>query len=182
MVCGSTWPKDEEVIANWLENNGADWKLIIAPHDIQERRLREVEERFPGQTIRWSALNNIEITNPRILIIDNIGMLSALYRYGYMAYVGGGFGVSIHSTLEPAAYGIPVCFGPNYGKFREAKELVERGGAFVVGDLGEIVTRLLGEGDYAESCRVVIAFMKESEGATGEVMGFVEMYFFSWKK
>ncbi|MFT4663071.1 MAG: 3-deoxy-D-manno-octulosonic-acid transferase [Polaribacter sp.] len=174
MVCGSTWSEDEEKIAQWFDKNAADWKLIIAPHDIQERRLREVEERFASQSIRFSQLGNKEDFEDRVLIIDNIGMLSSLYRYAYIAYVGGGFGAGIHSTLEPAAYSIPICFGPKFHKFVEARELVKQGGAFVVDDLEGIVTMLLEKGNYEESSRIVQAFMQRNEGATATVVKYVD--------
>ncbi|MFK7806486.1 MAG: 3-deoxy-D-manno-octulosonic acid transferase [Saprospiraceae bacterium] len=173
LVCGSTWPEDEKIIANWYESAGANWQLIIAPHDIQEFRIKAVEQQFSGKTIRYSQLINNSPTNQKVLIIDNIGLLSQLYRYGYMAYVGGGFGNGIHNTLEPAAYGIPICFGPNHNKFVEAKELVDRGGAFVVGDLERIVTMLLQKENYESSCKAVKRYMHQNEGATEEVMKYL---------
>ena len=173
MVCGSTWNKDEEIIAEWFQKATTDWKLIVAPHDIQEQRLQDLEQRFDGQTIRSSRLNNNTSTGKRVLIIDNIGMLSSLYRYAYTAYVGGGFGRGIHNILEPAAYGIPILFGPKFWKFREAQILVEQKGAFVVGDLRALVRNLVKEGEYADSSRIVSQFMRENEGATKVVMDFL---------
>jgi len=175
MVCGSTWSEDEEKIANWFNNTTLDWKLIIAPHDIQERRLREVEQRFANQSIRFSQLKSIEHREKRVLIIDNIGMLSSLYRYAHIAYVGGGFGTGIHSTLEPAAYSVPICFGPKYHKFVEARELVKQGGAFVVDDLEKIVTILLEKEKYLKSSRKVKLFMQRNEGATKVVIDYVDL-------
>jgi 3-deoxy-D-manno-octulosonic-acid transferase len=174
LICGSTWPKDESVIHQWYQKEGADWQLIIAPHDISEVRLKEIEQLFANQTIRHSQLANHNHTNSPVLIIDNIGMLSALYRYGRLAYIGGGFGTGIHSILEPAAFGLPICFGPKYKQFREARELVERGAAFEVGDLVDIIRRL-SEKDFYENCKTIVTnYTEESRGATDGVMAYVE--------
>jgi 3-deoxy-D-manno-octulosonic-acid transferase len=175
LICGSTWPKDEARIRRWQQKEGADWQLIIAPHDISEPRLKEVEQLFAAQTIRYSKISNPrKNTNCPILIIDNIGMLSSLYRYGRLAYIGGGFGAGIHSILEPAAFGLPLCFGPRYEQFREAKELVTKGAAFVVGDMAEIIRHLSDQRTY-ENCKTIVTnYMEESRGATDEVVAYVE--------
>lgn len=123
LILGSSWPQEEAI----AEKNWAG-PLIIAPHEIHEDHLREIEKRFP-EAQRYSK--STELTS-RVVIIDTMGMLSKLYRYGDGALIGGGFGKGIHNTLEAAAWGIPVFFGPNYQKFIEAKELIEAGGAIAL--------------------------------------------------
>jgi len=122
-IGGSTWPQDEELLAG-LVDNYPDWKFIFAPHEIGEEKISKLLGYLPaGQTIRFSSI--AQLTNAhRVLVIDNIGMLSSLYQYAEVAYIGGGFGAGIHNTLEAAAFGLPVIFGPNYQKFKEAKDLM----------------------------------------------------------
>ncbi len=120
MVAGSTWPADEILINKLIEKH-SDWKFIIAPHEIDKARIDKMRFLLP-KAILLSEWQNNAAAN--ILIIDNIGMLSSLYSYGRIAYIGGGFGVGIHNTLEAAAFGIPVIFGPNFAKFQEAKDLI----------------------------------------------------------
>jgi len=128
IVAGSTWPKDEELLARYIDER-EDLRLILAPHEIDEAHLHTIFQYFKGRYVRFSEANYLNISHVRVLIIDQIGLLSTLYRYGQVAYVGGGFGVGIHNTLEPAVYGIPVIFGPNYERFREAKCLIAAGAA-----------------------------------------------------
>jgi 3-deoxy-D-manno-octulosonic-acid transferase len=134
-ICGSTWEKDEKIMGDgkWMLETGRNWKMIIAPHEINEDHLSAIEKRFSEwNCIRYSKANDTNVKEAGVLIIDNIGMLASLYQYGDIAYVGGGFGDGIHSILEAAAYGMPVIFGPNHQKFIEAKELIGNGGGFCV--------------------------------------------------
>ncbi len=144
LVAGSTWPEDELLLATLLEQQ-PDWKMIIAPHEVDEAHIQELHKRFPeGHAIRYSELQtpNSEPTSQkrehRTLIIDTIGLLSSLYAYGDIAYIGGGFGKGIHNTLEAAAYGIPVIFGPNYEKFQEAKDLISEGAGFEISNAEDL--------------------------------------------
>jgi 3-deoxy-D-manno-octulosonic-acid transferase len=123
-IAGSTWLPDEKLLASLVEKY-PHWKFIIAPHEIGQSHIQEIEELFP-KAIKFSVIGSQLSENlPQILIIDNIGMLSSLYQYAKVAYIGGGFGVGIHNTLEAAAFGLPVIFGPKYDKFQEAKDLIE---------------------------------------------------------
>lgn len=138
LIAGSTWPSDEEVLAEALEALPPDWKVIIAPHEVETERIREVQRRFEGAFL-YSRLSQGVCDQSTVLIIDNIGMLSGLYRYGRLAFVGGGFQKGgIHNTLEPAVFGLPVMFGPVYQKFVEAVQLVEQGFGFPVADVQEL--------------------------------------------
>jgi 3-deoxy-D-manno-octulosonic-acid transferase len=139
IISGSTWPEDETLLKSVLKSVPASYKMVIAPHEIGEGHLAQVKELFQDEgCIFFSEINSAaNLHDRRVLIMNNIGMLSRLYQLGVVAYIGGGFGKGIHNTLEAAAFGIPVVFGPNYEKFREAKSLVERGGAFSVSNEGE---------------------------------------------
>src|SRR5690606_24049945 len=106
-VAGSTWPQDEDILSAEISRIP---KWIIAPHEIHEDHLRQIEKRFIGKTVRYSQLKHTvtQYTDKQILLIDNIGMLSSLYRYGTVAYIGGGFGKGIHNVLEAAIWNVPV--------------------------------------------------------------------------
>ncbi len=137
LVAGSTWPADEELLNSIIERY-TNWKFIIAPHEIAEASLQRLEEQLLGKTIRYSNLEVHKLTVPQVLIIDNIGLLSSLYAFGTIAYIGGGFGKGIHNTLEAAAFGLPVIFGPNYQKFQEAKDLIELKAGFSISNQAEL--------------------------------------------
>lgn len=124
-IGGSTWLEDEKLLANLAKQN-KDWKFIIAPHEIHQSHIEQIENLFED-AIKFSALKATEaenLFNKQTLIVDNIGMLSSLYQYGQIAFIGGGFGKGIHNTLEAAAFSLPVIFGPKYDKFQEAKDLI----------------------------------------------------------
>lgn len=133
LVAGSTWPKDEDILISYF-NITADLKLIIAPHEIDEAHLKYIESVLRRPYIRYSQATQENIADYDCVIIDGFGLLSSVYRYGQLAYVGGGFGVGIHNLLEAAVYGIPVVFGPNFKKFREAGQLIEQGGGYSISD------------------------------------------------
>lgn len=142
IIAGSTWPKDEEILAEFFKNKRDGIKLIVAPHEIDPHHIESIRNIFPVESILFSERDsNVNIDAP-ILIIDCIGMLASLYRYGHIAYIGGGFGVGIHNTLEAATFGIPVIFGPNYHKFQEAKDLINLKAGFSINTPLEVVDLL----------------------------------------
>lgn len=130
-IAGSTWPADEKLLAQLIAKHPG-WKFIIAPHEIGEQKISHLLSLLPKEaTARYSLLTTHH--SPfTALVIDNIGMLSSLYQYADIAYIGGGFGAGIHNTLEAAAFGMPVIFGPKYDKFKEAKDLIELQAAFSI--------------------------------------------------
>lgn len=134
-IAGSSWPLDEQVYAPYF-NDKNNWKIIIASHEIDEERLIEIEHTFAVHNpIRLSQADDLErLEHSNCLIIDCFGMLSSIYRYGHVAYIGGGFGVGIHNILEAAVFDIPVLFGPNNQRFREAQELKKIKGGFEIED------------------------------------------------
>ena len=136
IVAGSTWPKDEELLARYINEN-PDVKLVLAPHEIHEAHLHQIFQLFEGRHVRLTQATVNNLDTVRVLVVDTMGMLSSIYRYGQVAYIGGGFGVGIHNTIEAAVFGMPVLFGPNYKNFREACALIEAGGGKSVRNYAE---------------------------------------------
>lgn len=175
LMAGSTWGPDEAFLAGLWENQELckGWKLIIAPHEIGASHLEQIEQKFGAQCIRYSQFQADEHSNHTVMIIDNIGMLSALYRYASIAYIGGGFGSGIHNTLEPMAFGLPVIFGPKYQKFEEAVVNVKTGGAFVVEELAglDLIFKQLKDSIFrAQASEAVQQYLEENQGATLKIM------------
>jgi 3-deoxy-D-manno-octulosonic-acid transferase len=152
-------------------------KWVFAPHEIDTANIERLEKLFNVSHVRFSEY----VKNPsdaRILIIDNIGMLSSAYRYASVAAVGGGFGKGIHNVLEPACWGIPVIFGPNHTKFREAVELLKSGGARSFGNYDEFKTILdkwlTDEHAYSDSATAAGSFVRDNTGATDIILKYIE--------
>ena len=140
-VAGSSWGPDEDLFLEYF-NNHPEMKLIIAPHVIDENHLVEIISKLKRLYVRYTRADEKNVLKADCLIIDCFGLLSSIYRYGEIAYIGGGFGVGIHNTLEAAVYGIPVIFGPKYQKFMEAVQLLEAKGAYSIKDYDELKTLL----------------------------------------
>ncbi len=176
LVAGSTWPPDENLLADMV-NKSPDLKLIIAPHEIGESGIKHTLSLFQKPAITYSELQknpSVNLADYSVFVVDAIGFLASLYRFGAMAYIGGGFGVGIHNTLEAAVYGVPVIFGSNYQRFKEAVDLVEQGGAFSVANLPElqqVVGRLRNDKTaYDNSCSISKAYVQQRKGATDIIM------------
>jgi len=138
IVAGSSWKQDEELLIKYINESGNNLKWIIAPHEIKKENILRIQKSITRPSVKYSTYKEKQDSNAEVLVIDNIGMLSSLYKYGDIAYIGGGFGKGIHNILEPATFGIPVIFGPNYKKFREACELRKQGGAMPVNDFSDL--------------------------------------------
>ncbi|AFD09467.1 3-deoxy-D-manno-octulosonic acid transferase [Solitalea canadensis] len=140
LIAGSTWPEDETLLNKLSATLNDDWKLILAPHEVDKSHVDNIMNNLGNNAIRFSELKeNPSNTAGKIVVIDNIGMLTSLYQYGTISYIGGGFSKSgIHNTLEPAAFSLPVIFGPNYKKFMEAGELIKAGGGFPIANFDEL--------------------------------------------
>lgn len=175
LVVGSSWEPDETVIFEAIKRPELQaWTLILAPHEPSEANVTRIAKQLSG-TIRYTQATNT--TTGTHLIIDNIGLLNTLYRYGRVAYIGGGLSKGIHNTLEPAAFGLPILFGPKYEKFEEARQFVTRGGAFSIAtaeELTAILTKLQDPVFYQKASDAVRAYLEESRGATEKVMEFLE--------
>ena len=177
-IAGSTWADDEKFFLpslNVLKLN--NFKFVIAPHEVNESRIKEIILNFskyfnPSEIICFSSNTNPE--NAKVLILDTIGILSSAYRYGSIAWIGGGFGNGIHNILEAAAFGMPVIFGPEYKKFNEAEELISLGAAFTVNNseqLIKILTELIKNEQKLKECILISSeYVKSKVGATEKII------------
>ncbi|MCC7465868.1 MAG: hypothetical protein IT261_06345, partial [Saprospiraceae bacterium] len=173
LVIGSSWPQDEEVLYPALNRSGIS-KILIAPHEPSASNVERICREVSSEGV--TKYSQGPDAHARWMVIDNIGLLNTLYRYGQIAYIGGGFGKGIHNTLEPAAFGLPVIFGPKYHKFEEARQFVARGGAFAVQnseELAAVLKQLEDETFYQHASRAVLSYLEESSGATEKVMGML---------
>jgi 3-deoxy-D-manno-octulosonic-acid transferase len=137
VVAGSTWKPDEELLAQYIHTH-PETKFIIAPHETKKGNIERLTNLLKSQVICYSEATEPTVMNKQVLIVDTIGLLSSIYKYADLAYIGGGFGVGIHNTLEAAIFGMPIVFGPNYLKFNEATSMVRLGVAFPVTDYSEL--------------------------------------------
>ncbi len=171
LIAGSTWPADEEKLVQWYHKQGqkSGWKLIIVPHEIDEKHLGSLQHLIP-QAVRYSAPG---WQNAQVVIFDTMGLLNRLYAHADIAYVGGGFGAGIHNVLEAAVYGCPVVFGPNHKKFGEAIGLIESGGAFGVADATGLYKALnmlcKNPQERDQIGQAAAQFVQRGAGATGHI-------------
>ena len=177
-VAGSSWPPDEDIFIRYFREH-PEWKLIIAPHVISEEHLQQIEKKLEGlKGIRYTQAEKLGAANSQFLIVDCFGLLSSIYRYGTVTYIGGGFGVGIHNTVEAAVWGVPVLFGPNNQKFREAQALKASGGGIEIHDYEEFartMDRFSAEPDFLkEQGAKAGQFVKGQAGATQIVLGAVD--------
>lgn len=174
LVAGSCWPEDFDVLVPFI--NEGRLKFIIAPHEINEPALVDFEKSLQVKSIRYSKAAGERLDECMVLIIDNIGMLSQLYRYGEFAYVGGAFGKGLHNILEAACYGLPILFGNrNYQKFLEATDLINRGGAFDIDSYSELKTKyemLNVPENFQLACEVTRQYVEDNLGATEKIMAY----------
>ncbi|MCX7985476.1 MAG: 3-deoxy-D-manno-octulosonic acid transferase [Bacteroidales bacterium] len=179
LVAGSTWPADENLLVRYFHENlvGKEHiKYIIVPHEVDdEQHLNDLSTMFGEKAIRYSQTSSEQkIESYQVLIIDMIGILSSVYRFGYIAYIGGGFGKGIHNILEAATYGIPVVFGPKYEKFQEALDLTQRKGAYSIENykqLTQTLDMLLYDNQtYQQACTVCKAYVQENIGSTQKIL------------
>lgn len=172
-VAGSSWGPDEEIFIQYF-NNHPEVKLVIAPHVVSDGHLKEIISKLQCTSIRYTQATEENVSDARCLIIDCYGLLSSIYRYGEISYVGGGFGVGIHNVLEAAVYGIPVVFGPNNKKFREAQHLLEKKGGFEIRDYKDfecLLDKLLADKTYLEqSGKAAGDYVKHNAGALDKIM------------
>lgn len=169
-IAGSTWPEDEKILYHLLKKHPS-WKFIIAPHEVNTERINDVKDLFTDH-ITYSAAENqpSELSKRQTLIIDNIGILSSVYQYGKVAYIGGGFGKGIHNTQEALAYGLPVIFGPKYRKFKEAVELIALKGAKSISNTEELEEAFLYFISHPQSGEIARNYIQEHTGATRKII------------
>lgn len=175
IVIGSSWPKDEELLINYINNSSDNVKFIIAPHNIKADQLVQLKGSIHKKTILFSEKEHVDVSNFGVFIIDTVGILTKIYSYADIAYVGGGFGnPGVHNILEPATFGIPVVIGPNYSHFSEATALVNLGGCMSIQNqtqLNEAFDLLLqNEDERLEKGHICSTFVQMNKGATQTVM------------
>ena len=172
-LAGSSWKPDEEIISQYINTFPAAMKWVFAPHEIDKPNIDRLEKLFNVSVVRFSEFNSSS-TDARVMIIDNIGMLSSAYQYAYIAAIGGGFGKGIHNILEPVCWGVPVMFGPGYKKFREAVDLINENGAMTFNSFGEfsnILNKWLkDELFYLKSAKTAKNYIIKNTGACSKIM------------
>ena len=176
VVAGSTWKPDEELLVQYIQSH-PETKFIIAPHETKKANIERLMNLLKNAAICYSIATEESVINKQILIVDTIGLLSAIYKYADLAYIGGGFGVGIHNTLEAAVFGMPIVFGPNYLKFQEATSMVNLGIAYPISDydsLQTILQDLLTDTAKKDSIsRDCITFTNQNLGATEFILNKV---------
>jgi 3-deoxy-D-manno-octulosonic-acid transferase len=175
IVIGSSWPKDEELLINYINQSSENIKFIIAPHNIKEEQISNLKSQITKKTVLFSEKNNLDLSNFNVFIIDTIGILTKIYSYADIAYVGGGFGnPGVHNLLEPASFGIPIIVGPNYSHFAEATALVHQEGCISINiqnELNEAFDNLISNEDIRhEKGHICETFVQMNKGATEVIL------------
>ena len=174
IIAGSSWQPDEELLAKYINTTKLDVKLIIAPHEIKEQNIARIIKLINKNILLYSDIENSNPKDYDVLIINNIGLLSSLYKYADIAYIGGGFGVGIHNILEAATFGKPIVFGPKYQKFKEAVDLIELKAAFSISnytELENIFNRFLTDKELLKQASEISAkFVQDNAGAVNIVL------------
>ncbi|MFH6995644.1 3-deoxy-D-manno-octulosonic acid transferase [Flavobacterium sp. FlaQc-48] len=178
VVIGSSWPKDEALLAQYINESSDQVKFIIAPHNIKADQIASLTSQIIKPTILFSEKKDQDLSDYNVFIIDTVGLLTKIYSYGTIAYVGGGFGnPGIHNILEPATFGVPIVIGPNYSNFAEAVQLVELEGCMVISnytDLKESLDRLLRDQHFLEEkSRICKSYIQDNKGATDTIMSII---------
>lgn len=176
VVFGSTWPADLDLIIPFINSAQNNLKFVIAPHEIKEGQINDLVESLNTKVARYTI--DEDVADSKVLIVDTIGVLKNLYKYSEASYIGGGFGVGIHNTLEAVVNNKLVLFGPNFQKFQEAKDLVENGGGVVVNSLADLqkgLNKILSDADYQKMISEVLSkYVNQSEGASKIIMSSIE--------
>ncbi len=180
LVGGSLWPPDEDVVHDLIKSRPDHVRFILAPHEVSPGHTAHLLKKYQGRAVSLSRWLQKPEGDFDILVIDSIGILSSVYQFGHIAFIGGGYGKGIHNILEAAVFGLPVFFGPNHKKFREARELTQLGGAFTIvkkEDFTVQITRLLNDQFYRESVRKICRdYVQERCGATAAILGKISGY------
>jgi 3-deoxy-D-manno-octulosonic-acid transferase len=178
IVIGSSWPKDENLIVNYINQSSNDLKFIIAPHNINVEQIQELKKSISKKVVLFSEKENQDLSNHQVFIIDNIGILTKIYSYADIAYVGGGFGnPGVHNILEPATFGVPIVIGPNFSHFAEANALVYQEGCTSISnqkELNEAFDNLISNDDVRqEKGHICSTFVNMNKGATDVIISYI---------
>lgn len=175
IVIGSSWPKDENLLVNYINNSSDEIKFIIAPHNIKAEQISNLKSQIAKSTVLFSEKSNVDFSNFNVFIIDTIGILTKIYSYADIAYVGGGFGnPGVHNILEPATFGVPIVIGPNYSHFAEATALVHQEGCVSISnqkEFNEAFDNLIFNEDIRhEKGHICSTFVQMNKGATDIIL------------
>ena len=174
-VAGSSWPEGEAILVDYIEGQHGELRFVIAPHDIKSDHIQQLQQKLKVPTILYSELDgDHDLGRYKVLIIDTIGLLTKIYSYADIAYVGGGFATGLHNTLEPAVFGIPVIIGPDYHKFQEALDLVHQKGILVIKDQTDFrncMDQFIKDEEFRKHTGLInINYIKEKRGASIQIM------------
>ncbi len=177
LVAGSTWPEDEEVLVDFINTSEKPIKYVIAPHTMKPAHIEKIENSISKKVVRFSQISNDNLSQFDVIIIDTIGLLTKIYSYADVAYVGGAFATGLHNTLEPAVFGIPVIIGPDYNKFKEAEDLVNNKGIHVITDpsaFANLMTNFFLDIDFRQKTGSINSqYIAQNRGATSKVVSYI---------
>lgn len=176
-VAGSTWPEDEEIIVKFINESQKHLKFVLVPHSIKTEHIQSLKKSISKKVVLYTEIGPNDISSYEVLIINTIGLLTKIYSYADIAYVGGAFATGLHNTLEPAVFGIPIIIGPEFKGFNEAEKLVDKNGILVTRDFDEFTTtldNLLDNPEYLKNTGVINAiYVKENKGASVQIMAHI---------
>ena len=177
LVAGSSWPEDEKILVEYINTTKNDIRLVLAPHHIKPDSIQALRQQINRKTLLYSELESGSAAGFEVLIVDTIGLLTRIYSYADIAYVGGGFATGLHNTLEPAVFGIPVLIGPQYSKFNEAMDLVAKKGILVVTDFDSFrhqTDQLIADEEYRQHTGLINAdYINANKGASVQIANAV---------
>ena len=177
IIAGSTWKEDEDLFIPYLNKTASGQKFVIAPHEVTPQSLERISSALEKPYVFYSIATNEELAKAEVLIVDGYGTLVSIYRYGMLAYVGGGFTSGIHSILEPAVFGLPVIFGPDYHKFQEAHDMLSLGGACCINNYEELETHIdsyrFNHDKLLTASAVARDYVNKNRGASSEIVKYL---------
>ncbi len=177
LVAGSTWPEDEAILVDYINTAPKNIKFVLAPHTIKTDKILNLEGVISKKTMCFSKIDEKTISDCEVLIVDNIGILTKIYSYADIAYVGGGFATGLHNTLEPAVFGVPVIIGPNYDGFKEVEELVAQKGILPITDISgfnALMKKLLQDTEFLKRTGVINeAYVSKNKGASIQIIDYI---------
>lgn len=177
-VAGSTWPEDEAILIDYINNSPKNFKYVLAPHTLKTDKILGLTGAISKKKVLYSKMDENTLGDYDVLIVDTIGLLTKIYSYADIAYVGGGFATGLHNTLEPAVFGIPVIIGPQYKGFKEAEELVAQKGILTIKDqwtFGELQKKLLDDAEYRKKTGAInAAYIAKNKGASIQIMSYIQ--------
>ena len=180
LVAGSSWPEDETILVDYINGSELDISYVIAPHNIKKGHIQKLKASLTKKTVCYSEIQNSMPSEAQVLIVDTIGLLTKIYHYADLAYVGGGFATGLHNTLEPAIFGVPVLIGPDYERFKEVSALVNRGGVIPINNLKqftEIVGQFFSNDSYrTQTGNINGSFIQQNTGATNQIISHIAQF------